>query len=163
MQLDRLIEDRDHTRLAFEVAKNHVGAKLPVRELLMRLQVPQRVFLECSASELFRRAVKGFVRELEESGESFRMRARIAAEDSIPVLYRIAHNDDEPGSSRIKAVEDLVRWADLEPNKNVPNHQGGPSFVINFNLPNPAAGALPGVTIEHMPHAHHIEQLSGSE
>ena len=120
--------------LAFEVARNAVGMKLPVEELLPALGVTQEEFLVAAGDPTFCTAVRAYKKEMEDNGVSFRLRAAIIAEDGLKELYDLINDKDEPAATRLKALEKAVEWGDLAPTTAGQGVQGlnGPTIVFNF-------------------------------
>ena len=119
--------------LAFEVARNQVGAQLPAAELLNQLGVAPAEFLRCTKDKLFQQAVRMYKREMEEGGVSFQLKAAIIAEDGLSTLYGIIHNSDELGATRLKALDKAVEWGSLAPTTDAGTPgAGAPMIVFNF-------------------------------
>jgi hypothetical protein len=132
---DLVEREIDQQSLALEVARNHVGMKLPVEELLQRLGVPQDYFLGIANDPVFRRLVRDFTKELEENGVSFQLKARIQAEEMLKRQWRLVHDPDTPAAVTVKAIENTVRWAGLEPKNAVQQVTPGAGFSVTINLP----------------------------
>jgi len=128
----------DQQTLAVELARNEAGADIPVDDLLLQIGVSRAYYDQLMKDPLFQQQVKRLRREIEENGISFQMKSHIAAEDSLPVLYRIVNDPDTPPAAAIKGMEMLVRWANLEPKANVATQ--GAQFALNINLNPVSAG-----------------------
>jgi hypothetical protein len=124
--------------VAFEVARNQVGPRVPVHELLPVLALTEHEFAELCEDSLFKRRVKEYAKELTETGESFAMKARLQAEDLLKTNYRIAQDRDTPPSVAIAAIAATVRWAGLEkkPGGDAAEQDDSkrPRISININL-----------------------------
>jgi len=130
-QRTELASDREV--FAFEVARNAVGANLPIEDLLAQLGVTQEYFLSVVADEAFRRTVKAYRKEMEENGVSFQLRAAIIAEDGLKELYDLINDKDEPAAVRMRALEKAVDWGRLAPVSAAGTLQGAaPTIVFNF-------------------------------
>lgn len=67
------------------------------------------------------------------AGKRITIKSEIALEDSIPVLYEIAHDKDAQSSARVDAVKTMAALA----GRNAKEGQGGasgPGFSININF-----------------------------
>lgn len=137
--------------LAFEVARNKVGADIPTTDLLKQLHVDPDYFLELMKSEAFRRTVKAYKKEFEDNGISFQLRAGIIAEDGLASLYAIIHDTDEPGATRLKALEKAVEWANLAPKQVDPQQLGTAAPTIVFNFPEGYAAPSSITVVESKP------------
>lgn len=124
--------------LALDIARNEVGMKLPIEELLQQLGVDPDTFLYIAKDPVFKRQTAQFKKELEENGVSFQLKARIQAEELLKTNWRLVHNPDTPAAVAVKAIENTVRWAGLEPKNNpTPTNAPGTGFSIVFNIPGP--------------------------
>lgn len=124
--------------LALAIARNQVGANAPEHEVLAAEGISQQEYDAIKTNPTFLGYVTAFVKELNESGFSFAAKCRILAEDLLKDSYLMAKDDDVPAAVRAKIVENLVKWGDLEPRKNV-DAVAGPGFSITINIP----GSLP--------------------
>jgi len=131
----RLQDDLDEQTLALDIARNQVGMKLPIDELLQKLNVDKTAFMQIAQSPLFKKQVKAFVKELEENGVSFQLKARIQAEEMLKKNWQIVHDPDTPATVAVKAIENTVRWAGLEAKSNTAEVTQGPGFSITINFP----------------------------
>lgn len=67
------------------------------------------------------------------AGKRITIKSEIALEDSIPVLYEIAHDKDAQSNARVDAVKTMAALA----GRNAKEGQGGtagPGFSININF-----------------------------
>ena len=126
----------DWEAVAFDVARNHVGQKLPVDDLLPHLGIARHEFEELCEDALFKRKVRDYTKELTENGTSFALKAQIQAEDLLRTQYRIAKDPETPPSVAIAAIANTVRWAGLEKkaSEGAFEQSGGPKISININL-----------------------------
>lgn len=133
--------------LAMAIARNQVGAKLPISDVLAAEGATES-FLETALSDpLFQNLVKKYATELKENGFSFQAKCRVIAEDVLKTQYQIITDRDTPAAVRVKAIENIVEWGDLKPSAvNASKNQGGPMFSINISLPSPQQAAH---TVEH--------------
>jgi len=120
--------------LALAVARNTVGANLPLTDVLKREGVSQQEYANISANNTYQQYLTAYTKELTENGFSFSAKARVLAEDLLPNLYYIARDVDSPAPSRIKAIENLVEWGELKPKENARATMGA-GFSINIVLP----------------------------
>lgn len=124
----------DIEALALEVAKNKVGAKLPIADLLFQLDVTEEAFTLLLDNELFTRQVVYYTKELTDSGESFAMKARLIAEDLLGTQYRLLKNPDTPASVVVAGIANIVRWGGLEKKANDTDGIGANKISINISL-----------------------------
>lgn len=74
------------------------------------------------------------VEMLKTEGMSFKLKARLQAEEVIKTNWRLIHDPDVPASVRAQQINATVRWAgyDTPPSKDGP--AAGNGFSININL-----------------------------
>lgn len=127
--------------LALAIARNQVGAAAPTHEVLAAEGVTQQEYAAIQTNPTFTGYVTTYVKELTDSGFSFAAKCRILAEELLVDTFHMARDPDVPAAVRAKVVENLVKWGDLEPRKNV-EAVSGPGFSITINIP----GALPSAS-----------------
>lgn len=146
----------DTNALAYAMARNASGAKLPLGDVLLSfniaLDTPGLRNLLTSAA--FKQRYAAYVREMVESGESFKLKARVQAEDLLTHSYEIATDPETPASVRA----DLIKWtaavAGLGPPKEQQKGEGASQsagFTLNISFggqPALAAGsARPAIDV----------------
>jgi hypothetical protein len=120
--------------LALSIARNQVGAMLPIHSVVAGEGLTQTEYDQIAANPQFQRYVEMYVKELKDTGFSFSAKARVLAEDLLPTLYHMAKDTDVPAAVRRQAITDIVEWAELKPKTNQ-IAQTGPGFSITINLP----------------------------
>ena len=93
--------------VALLVARNRVGASIPLEELLHRYGVPLEDFQELAKQTTFHDKIKQQVESLTKTGFGVEEKAAILHEAGLPVLYEMLNNEDLPASARLKAHEML--------------------------------------------------------
>lgn len=129
-------QELDQQQLALTLARNQVGAKLPVKEVLEAEGVSLDMMEKLMADRLFTADVKRMAKELTENGFGFAAKSRVLAEDLLKTTYAIATDVDVAANTRLKAVENLVKWGDLEPKTSSQATTSGPGFTIQIVVPN---------------------------
>lgn len=137
--MNSLSRELDLQSVALEVARNEVGMKLPMKELLPTLGLSEQQFLAISKDRLFVRQVRAFKKELEDTGMSFQMKARIQAEELLKKQWAVIHDPMTPPQVAVKAIENTVRWAGLDAKTVDASAQKGPGFNITINVPSAPA------------------------
>lgn len=120
--------------LALSIARNNVGAMLPLHTVLAAEGLVQAEYDEIAKNPQFQTYVTQYEADLKEQGFSFAAKSRVLAEDLLPTAYHMARDPDVPAATRAKMIENLVEWGDLKP-KNSSNQLAGPGFSITFNIP----------------------------
>jgi hypothetical protein len=120
--------------LALAVARNDVGAGEPLPVVLAQEGVTQGEYTAIATNPQYTRYLDSFTRELKENGFSFAAKCRVLAEELLPTMYHIVKDPDQPAAARVKAIENLVTWADLKPKGEVQVSTGaGFSISISIN------------------------------
>lgn len=133
---DLVNQEIDTQSLALEVARNQVGMRLPVAELLTQLGVDEETFLQLAQNPLFKKQVNAYKKELEDNGVSFQLKAKIQAEEMLKRGWQIVHDSDTPPAVAVKQIENTVRWAGLDNKSTQDMHSAGSGFSITINIPN---------------------------
>lgn len=120
--------------LALSIARNQVGAMLPIHSVVAGEGLTQTEYDQIAANPQFQRYVEMYTKELKDTGFSFSAKARVLAEDLLPTLYHMAKDLDVPAAVRRQAITDIVEWAELKPKTNA-IAQTGPGFSITINIP----------------------------
>ena len=149
--------------IALSIARNSVGAMLPIHSVIAGEGITQTEYDQIAANPQFQRYVDMYVKELKDSGFSFSAKARVLAEDLLPTLYHMAKDLDVPAAVRRQAITDIVEWAELKPKNNVVA-PSGPGFSITINLPStgnsaPQTMVLEAKTPEILPEIEEIDPL----
>lgn len=119
--------------LAVGVARNAVGANEPLPVVLGQLGIVQAEYDAISKNPTYLKYLDTYTRELKENGFSFAAKCRVLAEELLPNLYYIASDKEMPAAARVKAIENLVTWADLKPKENAAT-LSGPGFSITISI-----------------------------
>jgi hypothetical protein len=133
--------------LALSIARNTVGAQLPIHGVIAGEGLTQTEYDQIAANPQYKRYLEAYTTELKENGFSFAAKSRVLAEDLLPVAYHMAKDPDVPAATRAKMIENLVDWGDLKP-KNTANSTAGPGFSITINLPSTANSAPKTLVLE---------------
>lgn len=128
--------DIDLATLAYAVARNDVGEKIPLRDLLLRegIDPTDRRLPHLLRSDLFKGRHQAYLQELKNSGESFKLKARVQAEELLKTAWEIVQDKNAPHSVRMKGIENVVEWADLKPKKDAGTTTSTPAITINIDL-----------------------------
>ena len=132
-----IARDIDLEGLAFAIARNECGAKEGVEKILAQENISTSDFILLTDDKIFQNLVQKYVKELTENGTSFQLKARLQAEELLKRQFWLIHDPDTPAAVAVKAIENTVRWAGLEP-KSSPTANSAPAagFQIIFNLNN---------------------------
>ena len=159
--------ERDARRLAARLPEGYVpksGADLTfdpriAYEIALGVDTPHAVFanyglgdseaLALVGNAAFVATIQRYKEEIGASGVSFRLKAKIQAEDLLSHSYIIATDPETPAAVRADLIKWTARMADLEPKQDKNAGTGG-GFSLNITF----AGAAPaekvvGEVIEH--------------
>lgn len=113
-------DNLDPNSIAYAMARNEAGAQLPLRDALASIGIDPANHPTLKAiltSDAFKTQYNKYLKELRESGESFKLKARVQAEELLRTQWEIIHDKDAPATVRMKGIENVVEWADLKPKK----------------------------------------------
>ena len=117
-------------KIEFEVAMKYE----PLATVMERYDVTLEHMMLLKTHKPFLLAVKQFQREIQEQGITFKMKAKMLAEDLIDTAYLMSKDLTTPASVRMDGIKNIVRWAELEPQKNKEDTGSMPTFAIQINL-----------------------------
>lgn len=125
----------DSNALAYALARNECGAKLSVGDVLLSLHIPHdtpglRTLLSSGA---FKQRYAAYVAELVASGESFRLKARVQAEELLSTQWDIIQDRNTPANVRMEGIKSLVEWGELKPGKKS-EEKAGTNISITIDL-----------------------------
>jgi len=130
-------------KLAYELALGIDSAA----EIFERYGYTQEQALKLANTPTFQRVLQEFKKEVVENGLSFKLKARIQAEDLLTHSYDMATDPEVPASVRAKLIEWTARMAELEPKEAGMGGaaKGGGGFTLNIMF---AGGQQMQVTAE---------------
>lgn len=126
-------EDRME-EVAFALARNEVGARLPLQELLSQEGIDERELQRYLGDAVFQKRVKQLSTELRANGVSFQLKARLQAEELLKKQWMIVHDPDTPPAVAVRAIENTVRWAGLDVAQQGGALEGKAGFSITINM-----------------------------
>ena len=87
----------------------------PLEDILTRYSLTTQHYDSLMASRTFRRDLALMVRDVQENGASFKSKARVQAESYLPIIDMLVYDDNVAASTKLSAIQSIVRWGDLEP------------------------------------------------
>lgn len=119
-------------RLAFDVALTLEGSgKIP--EVLEEHNVTLTDLKVFNEDPVFLRRVGDYRQEIREKGLSFRLKARMQAEELLTTSWTIIHDAAVSPAVKADLIKSTVKWADLEPRGAASVDVGG-GVRITINL-----------------------------
>lgn len=113
-------------RIAYELALGIEDAN----EIFARYGVPQDKAVKLLGNELFVKAIKDFKVQVQESGITFKLKAKIQAEDLLTHSYQIATDPDMPPAVRADMIKWTANVAELGPKKDSTGGSGGAALTL---------------------------------
>lgn len=121
--------------VALSVARNEVGARRPLNEIIASEGITATEYDQISKNPQFKRYYTQYCKDLSENGFSFEAKSKVLAEDLLPEAYRMARDPDVPAPVRAKMIENIVEWGNLKPKASQLAVTGGSGFSISINFP----------------------------
>jgi len=121
--------------VALSVARNEVGAKRPLAEIIASEGITAAEYDQISKNPQFVRYYKQYCKDLQENGFSFEAKSKVLAEDLLPIAYAMARDPDVPAPVRAKIIENIVDWGNLKPKQGQLAVTAGSGFSIAINFP----------------------------
>jgi len=82
----------------------------------------------------FRRELAVAMREMRENGVSFSRKAAAQAESYLFNVDDIVHDMDVPASTRLAAIQSVVKWGRLEPKDEKGDNNGNNGTTVNLQI-----------------------------
>ncbi len=114
-----------------------------------KYQISDEQWERLKANKVFRAMLRESFERLHgdlNAGKRITLKAEIALEDSIPILYSIAHDAEAPSMSRLKRIEQMADLAGRNA-KAAPGAAGGGGSGFAINIQINAGDAKPAETI----------------
>lgn len=132
-------------RLAYELALGIDDA----HEIFPRYNFTREQAIVLCSKAVFIATVKEYKAYINANGLSFKVKARMQAEDLLTHSYEMATDTDTPAAVRADLIKWTAKMGELEP-KTATDGQGGGNFVLNLILGDRQEAVLTGqpLTIE---------------
>ncbi|HUT61938.1 MAG TPA: hypothetical protein VNA25_29215 [Phycisphaerae bacterium] len=143
----------DWEQVALSVARNQVGPRRPVEELIADLGLTEHTFELLCEDHLFKRKVREFAKELIDNGSSFALKAQVQAVELLKTNYKIAKDPDTPPNVAVQAINSVVRWAGFDRRPEGDGNDGANRPKISINISLGENGPPTTRTIEILPTA----------
>jgi len=105
----------------------------PVSEICAAYGIDKDSFVELTNDPLFVQAYQGAKEMLAKDGMSFRIKAKMQAEELLKKSWALIHSDATPTAVKADLIKSTIRWAGYEPKGDGPGGLGN-AFQININL-----------------------------
>jgi hypothetical protein len=106
----------------------------PVSEICAAYDISRDEFVALTNDPMFVKAYAEAKEALQKDGVSFRLKAKIQAEELLKKSWQLIHADHTPTTVKADLIKATVRWAGYEPKGDGPGGGVGNAFQININL-----------------------------
>jgi hypothetical protein len=105
----------------------------PVQEICAAYSIDKDEFVALTEDPIFIKAYAAAKEELQKDGVSFRLKAKVQAEELLKKSWALIHSDQTPSNIKADLIKATVRWAGYDMKEGT--GQGiGNAFQININL-----------------------------
>jgi len=124
-------------------------------DVLTRHSITFDDLMRYNADPVFLKKVLHLRDEIRERGMTFRLKARVQAEELLKTSWSLIHAAEVSPTVKADLIKSTVRWAGLEPKGDVVMSDGGGGVAITINLgensrPLPPAPIVPPpLVIDH--------------
>lgn len=106
----------------------------PVKEICAAYGITKDEFIALTNDPVFVKAYDNARDELRKDGMSFRIKAKLQAEELLKKSWTMIHSDGVPSNIKADLIKSTVRWAGYEPKGDSGIAGVGNAFQININL-----------------------------
>lgn len=128
-------------QLALEVALSLEKSGDPFDEIMERNGLSSDDMLRLNQDPLFLKRIEHFRKEIRENGLSFKLKAKMQAEELLKTSWQIIHDPATSPTVKADLIKSTVKWAGYEPKNDtaVQTSTSGVSITINLgDTPNDA-------------------------
>jgi hypothetical protein len=102
--------------------------------VLERHEVSHAQYQQFLTLPIFRREVAAMMKELSDSGHTYKIKARQQAEAYLPIVDEIVHNCEVAASTRMDAIKYMGKMGDLEPKEKKGEGDNTANIQVNINF-----------------------------
>jgi hypothetical protein len=106
----------------------------PLQDVCEAYGVTKDHFEDLIRDPLFVKAFADARESLAKDGMSFKVKAKLQAEELLKESWKLIHDTSIPASVRADLIKSTVRWAEYEPKPSQNSGITGNAFQININL-----------------------------
>ena len=121
-------------RLAFDIAFLREGGGETRDEVKERHGLTEQDLQRVEGQVLFEKAVDSYRREIVEKNLTFRLKARVQADELLRQSYVMIHDEEVPASVRADLIKSTVKWAGLDGVSDAEKQAQTGGVSININL-----------------------------
>lgn len=105
-----------------------------LEEILDRYGLSMEAFELLSNVPTFRRDLAMTMRDVRENGVPFAAKAKVLAESYLTDIDEMIQDEKTPASTRLNAIQSVVRWGRLEPTKDASGESNTNANQINISI-----------------------------
>lgn len=126
-------------RLALDVALVLEGSGEPIESVLTEHQISKEALADYNKDPLFLKRVSSFRDDIRERGLTFRLKARMQAEELLETSWMLIHDVDTSAAVKADLIKSTVKWAGYETRdpSEIANAAGGVKITINLGPQEP--------------------------
>ena len=117
-----------------------------IKELLARYNLDAMTYAQFSKDPVFIKHVDNYRSEIRDKGVTFKMKARVQAEELLSTSWMLIHNPDVSPAVKADLIKSTVKWAGLEPRGPEVEAGGGNGVAITINLGDRKVSAVASTT-----------------
>jgi len=122
-------------RLPFDVALAMENSGQSLNDVALEYKITPQQLLEFCKDSVFSKKVTFYRDDIRENGITFRMKARMQAEELLMTSYTLIHDPAVSPAVKADLIKSTVKWAGLEPKANEEvQTQGGGGVSITINM-----------------------------
>lgn len=124
----------------------------PIKEICKVYGLSKEAYERICQQPAFLKAVEAAVESVRQEGFTFKVKARMQAEELLKKSWQMIHDTATPRAVQADLIKQTVKWAGYEP-KNEPIQASGAGFSLTINLsgtPTPQKRAIEGEKVDVM-------------
>lgn len=127
-------------RFALEIALHLEGSGDSLGDILKAHNITPADFLAVNNDPVFQQKVTGYREDIQNKGLSFKLKARVQAEQLLQTSYALIHDPDTSPAVKADLIKSTVKWAGYEPRgtEDGGGATGGVKITINLGNSTPA-------------------------
>lgn len=108
----------------------------PLRQICEAYGISEEEWNHIRTEELFLRDLRAAVDMVAKEGMSFKLKAKLQAEELLKTSWRLIHDPEAPPAVRSQLIQATVRWAGLDAGANKAAETPGSGLQINIQFNN---------------------------
>lgn len=105
-----------------------------LQEVLARYQLTEQEYNRLCTIPSFKQELLLTIRDVQADGVTFQRKAKIQAEAYLDILDDLVYDEDMVGSTRLSAIQSIVKWAGLEPKETKEDNTVATQVNVNISF-----------------------------